>query len=256
MSTSRLCWICGAPADTDEHRRKRSDLVARYGASWTPEQQPFVIRGDGSSKWSRIQGPNDRRNLYERMLCGPCNSTLTKPFDLAYQQFSDWVFASAATLHERDAIDFAAIFGEAYHEKTLNLLRYFAKSIGCRIAHGDLEPPTMLRQIVTDKRRIDTKPLVVTFGIDEFWRRVDPTGGIIGDDCFYSWPVITDGPCFSWFQMLGYLKIFYWYDVAWEHGYPFGGEPMSGAHQSVTLAREDSPPDEPTTTAAEPSSGN
>jgi hypothetical protein len=179
-----------------------------------------------------------------------------KPLDHAYQQFSDWAFASAATLHERDAINFSAIFGEAYRENTLDLLRYFAKSLGCRIAHADLEPPTLLRQIVTDTSRTDTKPLVVTFGIYEFWRRVDPTGRIIGDDCFYSWPEITDRPCFSWFQMLGYLKIFYWYDVAWEDGYPFAGDPMSGARQSVTLGREDSLPDEPAASMAELSSGN
>lgn len=118
MKTPRPCWICGDPADTDEHRRKRSDLVARYGASWTPEQQPFVIRGDGSSRWTRIQGPNDRRNLYERMLCGPCNNARTQPFDQAYQQFSGWVLVSAATLHEKDAIDFADIFGDAFRENS------------------------------------------------------------------------------------------------------------------------------------------
>jgi hypothetical protein len=95
-----------------------------------------------------------------------------------------------------------------------------------------------------------TEPLVVTFGIDEFWRRVDPTGRIIGDDGFHSWPKITDRPCFSWLQMLGCLKIFYWYDVAWQDGYPFGGVPMSGAHRSVTLGREDSLPDEPAASMA------
>ena len=61
--TPRPCWIYGDPANTDEHRRKRSDLVARYGASWTPEQQPFVIRGDASTRSTRIQGPNNRKNL-------------------------------------------------------------------------------------------------------------------------------------------------------------------------------------------------
>jgi hypothetical protein len=40
----------------------------------------------------------------------------------------------------------------------------------------------MLRQIVTDTSRTDTEPLVVTFGIDEFWRRVDSTGRSIGDE--------------------------------------------------------------------------
>ena len=103
--TPRPCWIYGDPANTDEHRRKRSDLVARYGASWTPEQQPFVIRGDASTRSTRIQGPNNRKNLYQRMLCDACNSTRTKPFDHAYQQLPDWVLASAATLHERNAIE-------------------------------------------------------------------------------------------------------------------------------------------------------
>ena len=230
---SRPCWICGDPADTDEHRRKRSDLVARYGPNWTPEHQPFVIRGDSSSRWTRIQGPNDRKNLYELMLCGPCNSARTKPFDQAYQQFSDWVLGSSATLHEKDAIDFAEIFGDAYREKSLDLVRYCAKSLGCRIAHADLEPP-----------------LVVTFGINEFWRRVDPTGRVIGDDCFDSWPGITDTPCFSWFQTLGYLEIFCWYDLAWEDGYPYGGEPMCSSRQSVTLGHHDPLPDEPAATMA------
>ena len=247
---SRPCWICGDPADTDEHRRKRSDLVARYGPTWTPEHQPFVIRGDGSNRWTRIQGPNDRKNLYELMLCGPCNSARTKPFDQAYQQFSDWVLGSAATLHEKDAIDFAEIFGDAYREKSLDLVRYFAKSLGCRIAHADLEPPTMLRQILTDAGRTDTKPLVVTFGINEFWRRIDPTGRVIGDDCFDSWPGITDRPCFSWFQTLGYLETFYWYDLAWEDGYPYGGEPMCSSRRSVTLGHHDPLPDEPAATMA------
>ena len=43
----------------------------------------------------------------------------------------------------------------------------------------------MLRQIFTDLARTETpRPLVVTFGINGFWRRVDPIGRIIGDDCF------------------------------------------------------------------------
>jgi len=93
---------------------------------------------------------------------------------------------------------------------------------------------------------------VVTFAINEFWRRVDPTGRIIGDDCFDNWFEITDRPCFSWFQTLGYLQIFYWYDLEWEGGYPFGGEPMFSARQSVSLLRYDPLPGEPEATRLTP----
>lgn len=241
----RRCWICGDPGDSDEHRRKRSDLVARYGSSWTPEQQPFVIRGDGSSRWTRIQSPNDRKNLYEKMLCQPCNNARTKPFDQAYQKFSDWVLATAPALHSEEEIDFAEIYGSVYVEQSLNLLRYFAKSLGCRIAAAGIEPPETLRQILTDHNRTDTKPLVVTFGINESWHRIDPSGRIIGDDFFDSWPEVTERPCFSWMALLGYLEIFYWYDLEWEDGYPSGGEPMWESRRTVTLGRHDPLPDEP-----------
>jgi hypothetical protein len=243
--TSRPCWICGAPADSDEHKHKRSDLVARYGRSWTPEQQPFVFRDDGS-RWSRIQGPNDRKNFYEKSLCRRCNNARTKPFDQAYQEFSVWVLANATTLHGKEAIDFAGIYRGAYVEKSLDLLRYFAKSLGCCIADAGIDPPEALRRILTDvNRRRDTKPLMVTFGIDEFWHRVDPTGRAIGHDRLYNWPEITDRPRFSRVSHLGYLEICYWYDLEWEDGYPFGGEPICGPHRVVSLGRRDSRPDEP-----------
>lgn len=89
-----------------------------------------------------------------------------------------------------------------------------------------MEPPDRLRRVLTDAKRSDTKPLTVTFGINDFWHRIDPSGRIMGHDCFHNWPETTDRPCFSWVETLGYLEIFYWYDLEWEDGYPFGGEPM------------------------------
>jgi hypothetical protein len=246
--TLRPCWICGDPADSEEHRRKRSDLVARYGKNWTPEQQPFVIRGDGSSRWTRIQGPNDGKNLYQNMLCCACNNARTKPYDQAYQEFSDWVLTHTTTLHDKEEIDFVEIFGDAYAAKSFDLLRYFAKSLGCQIVYAGIDPPKELRQILTDVGRCDTNPLVVTFGINEFWYRIDPTGRIIGDDCFNSWPEIADRQCFSWLMTLGYLEIFYWYDLEWEDGYRYGGEPMCGPRPSISLGRHDPLPEEPAAT--------
>jgi len=67
-----------------------------------------------------------------------------------------------------------------------------------------------------DTSRNDVRPLVVTFAINGFWRRVDPTGRIIADDHFNSWPEISHRQCFSWMQMLGHVEIFYWYDLEWE----------------------------------------
>ena len=108
-----------------------------------------------------------------------------------------------------------------------------------------MEPPDSLRRVLTDAKRSDTKPLTVTFGINDFWHRIDPSGRIMGHDCFHNWPEITDRVCFSWVERLGYLEIFYWYDLEWEDGYPFGGEPMWASRRVVTLDRRDPLPDEP-----------
>jgi hypothetical protein len=173
------------------------------------------------------------------MLCCACNNATTKPFDQAYQKFSDWVLANSATLHDKNEIDFVEIFGDSYAANSFDLLRYFAKSLRCRSVYAGIAPPKELRQILTDVGRCDTKPLIVTFGINEFWYRIDPTGRIIGDDCFNGWPAITDRQCLSWLITLGYLEIYCWYDLEWEDGYLYGGEPMCGPRSCISLGRHD-----------------
>jgi hypothetical protein len=252
MSASQPCWICGDPADSDEHKHKRSDLVARYGRSWTPEQQPFVIRGDGSSRWTRIQGPNDRKNLYEKLLCRPCNNARTKPFDLAYERFSGWVLSETPTLCDKAEIDFADVFGSGYASSVMALLCYFAKNLGCRIVDAGYNPSVELSRILRATAITDTIPLRITFGINEFWRRVDPTGRIIGNGDVISW--LPDLDQFHWSQNLGYLEIYYWLNAVYDP-FPFGGDPISGAVRAVRLGRHDPLPGEPAmAVAAKPAS--
>jgi hypothetical protein len=236
------CWICGDPADSDEHKFKRSDMVTRYGTNWPPVQQPFIFRGDG--RWIRIQGPNSGQNLYRDMLCKPCNNSRTKPFDLAYERFSTWVLSNAATLCDRTEIDFGEVFGDSYPEETIKLLCYFVKSLGCRIVDAGAEPPSALRRILTTPNIIDTAPFRVTFGINDFWHRVDPSGRVVGKGDLIRWPDSSAEAGFSWSETLGYLEIYHWYDVVW-HPFPYGGDVMTGPLRSVSLAHHDSFPGEP-----------
>jgi hypothetical protein len=217
-------------------------LVVRYGRSWKPEQQPFVIRGDGSSRWTRIQGPNDRKNLYEKLLCRPCNNTRTKPFDLAYERFSTWVLSETAALCHKPEINFADVFGSGYASSVVALLCYFAKNLGCRIVDAGYNPSVELRRIVTTRGITDTTPLRITFGINEFWRRVDPTGRIIGNGDLISW--LPDLDQFHWSQNLGCLEVYYWLNAVYDP-FPFGGDPISSGVRAVRLGRCDPLPGEP-----------
>ena len=242
-----ICWICGGPAGSSEHRFKRSDLVTRYGRSWPSCDRPFILRGDGSPQRSR--GPNDRLNLYAKTLCKPCNNARTQAFDRAYETFSDWVFHEAGTLYRCGKLDFRKIYGRPnFTREAMNLLRYFAKCLGCRLADAGVRPPSKLRSLVTSVGLSTSLPLRITFGINEFWRRIAPDGKMLANGDLTYWNIAwSPEGGFTWRQMLGYLEVYYWYDVVWDP-FPFGGNPMSGPVRTVRLGRHDPLPNEPATT--------
>lgn len=242
-----ICWICRSPADSSEHRFKRSDLVRRYGRSWSSRDRPFILRGDGNPQ--RSQGPNDRLNKYEKTLCQPCNNARTQPFDRSYEIFSDWVFHEAGTLYRCGKLDFRKIYGRPnFAREVINLLRYFAKCLGCRLADAGVRPPSKLKSLLTSVGLSTSSPLRITFGINEFWRRIAPVGKLLANGDLMYWDVdwSTEGG-FTWRQMLGYLEVYYWYDVVW-HPFPFGGNPMFGPVRTVRLGSHDPLPFEPETT--------
>ena len=139
-----VCWICGGPANSSEHKFKHSDIVRRHGRSLPSADRPFILRGDGNPQ--RMRGPNDRLNLYERSLCMPCNNARTQPFDVAYKTFSDWVFSETADLCRYGKLDFRKIYGRhAFVRETMNFLRYFGKCLGCRLVDAGVAPPSNLR---------------------------------------------------------------------------------------------------------------
>jgi hypothetical protein len=84
----------------------------------------------------------------------------------------------------------------------------------------------------------DTRPLRVTFGINETLYRLDATGRILGKGDLFNWPDADGKPGYSWVETLGYLEIFHWYDVIWEP-FPFGGGVMHEPLPRVTLGRRD-----------------
>jgi hypothetical protein len=80
----RSCWICGNPADSWEHKFKRSD-VAQSSKTWAPDDQPYYFEEAGSR---RIQGPGSDLVKFDKVLCRRCNTTRTQPFDRDYERFA------------------------------------------------------------------------------------------------------------------------------------------------------------------------
>jgi hypothetical protein len=126
------CWWCGAPADSREHKFKRSDLVREHGAA--PYKGDAVLsRVNGEGSLYMRSSKNDALK-FQPNLCQRCNDTRSQPFDNAYDQFISWILANEAVVLDSRAIDLEAVFGSNWRATGLDVLRYFVKHIACRLA--------------------------------------------------------------------------------------------------------------------------
>jgi hypothetical protein len=226
----RKCWICGDPADSREHKFKRTDL-AHSSKTWAPADQPYFISEGG---WRRIQGPDSRLVKFEKVICQACNNARTQPFDFAYDRFADWVNQKDAGLMQDTQIDFTEIYGADFQEGVLNLLKYFAKHLGCRIASDDYGlPPNLAASLASD----DLAPFEISFS-----RNAELAGfPVRGPGTLHNFPLIgmtspTTGKVhhpYLYGMVVGYIDVISRYDYrerfAWE------GDSVVPANRTVRL---------------------
>jgi hypothetical protein len=111
-----LCGICGQPSDTSEHRIKKSDLVQQYGTG--PYRGTETLMHFKAGRVSKVQGPDSALVKYRKDLCGQCNSSFTKPFDLAYEQFIAWTMTNDEEVLRHRVIDFEPVFGHEWEKSS------------------------------------------------------------------------------------------------------------------------------------------
>ena len=226
----RPCWICGNQADSREHKFKRSD-VAQSSKTWAPVDQPYYV---GEGGWRRIQGPGSELVKFEKVLCHACNTTRTQPFDRAYERFAQWVNQKGDSLMAEQEIDFAEVYGADFQGEAANLVRYFAKHLGCRIAS---ENYTMPPGLVLSLTAADVRPFEVTLS-----RNSEVAGcPVRGPGTLHNFPTLglyspTTGEVHSSFisgMIVGHLDVIYRYD--YPERYAWEGDAFQPAHQTVRL---------------------
>jgi hypothetical protein len=139
--TSDTCWWCeSAPADSREHKLKRSDLVRQFGSGPYPE---LVSVRDGKSR--NMQGPNSTLAKFKATMCANCNNQRSQPFDLAYDQFTGYIHEHERHVLSSRSVDLRAVYGKDWGLGRDGLLRYMAKHVGCRLAENNVEVPPSIR---------------------------------------------------------------------------------------------------------------
>jgi hypothetical protein len=137
MPSGPLCWWCASLADSSEHSFKKPG-VKQAGKTWSLDDRPYYV---AEGVFKRIQGPDSKLVKFGKVLCHACNTTRSQTFDLAYDVFTAWVNERGEALMADDTLDFTAIFGPAPQEQVLNLVKYFAKHLGCRVASNGAAVP-------------------------------------------------------------------------------------------------------------------
>ena len=74
--------------------------------------------------------------MFKANLCQKCNNERSQPFDNAYDQFIQSVECETASIVASKRISFSSIFGSEWKSGRENVIRYYVKHIGCRLAEG------------------------------------------------------------------------------------------------------------------------
>lgn len=205
------CWICGVPAETREHKIKKSLLVALHGKGPYKGDDAMVHVKD--QKIRDVQGPDSQRIKYSASLCADCNNRRTQPFDLAYHQFCEFVINNEADVLKHRVIDFHNVYGGTFECGQLNLFKYFVKMLGCHLSEVRLPIPDDLR-ILLDQDHFLTR-LRISFAVNEDKLLLPDAKGRpigIGDLNTSKEPWSQAAiPKYRWHTYFSFLHTFYWY---------------------------------------------
>lgn len=152
-----ICWWCGTqPADSREHKFKRSDLRQVFGRdAWTGDNS--VVRGGSlvSPLQTDVQGPNSLGVKFAPVLCSTCNNHRSQPFDQAYSTFTAYLDAHEDQILLDEGFRFSEVYGEDWPTQRSLLVRYWIKHIGCRFAELGIRLPSPLVRYLNSDHATD-----------------------------------------------------------------------------------------------------
>jgi hypothetical protein len=134
MSNS-VCWICGDPATTGEHKTKQSDLRAMLG---TPTQEKPFYYHDGTTKNRLVRSYRADFLKSPSRLCAPCNNHRTQPYDRAWEHLSDWLRNRRPPLKVGDVVRADRIWAQSAAKQMRHVQLYFAKLTGCHLTEAGI----------------------------------------------------------------------------------------------------------------------
>jgi hypothetical protein len=140
------CWWCGAPADSREHRLKKSDLVREFGKPpFTGLRTLTRVSGDDRHEF---RGPDSGLVKFQPSICMRCNNTRSQPFDVAWDSFVGYLAKQEVEVLRDCSLDLEAIFGTDWAARAADVERYVVKHLICRVAEQRAGPIQLHRKLL------------------------------------------------------------------------------------------------------------
>ncbi len=176
-----FCWICGKPADSREHKHKKTDLKRNFDNSKkSPDKVAYFSNPDVHIE---IQSINSDRVKFDKIICKKCNGDFTQPFDKSYGIFIEYILQNYNKLLDDKRIDFEDIYGSSWKESKRNLFAYYLKHIGCRLADNNIFVSKNIIDYINNKTN-ELTDLLIRFEVDCFlWNILKK---LKNDDIMYS----------------------------------------------------------------------
>ncbi|CAG1772029.1 hypothetical protein BAC3_02273 [uncultured bacterium] len=208
-----ICWICrNTIADSAEHIFKKSDITRAYGnGSYKGNFAPVHVK---NGVITNVQGANSSTLKYKKSICHSCNTTVTQPFDRAYDTFIKWVLENESKILKRRFIDFYEVFGENFETSQRNLYKYFAKSFGCRLVSAGHEIPDDIFELL--RKEVFETGLRITFAVNEDILLMIPNdcNSFCGKgDLYFLKNNDEQFISYTWNEKISWLTIYYWYNA-------------------------------------------
>jgi len=204
------CWWCGNPANSREHRFKRSDLVTQFGTGSYLESGGVVRGREG--RLQEVQGPNAKAVKFAPSLCEACNTARSQPSDRAYEQFIAYVVASEDAILRSSAIDLRDVYGRDWRGGAIDFTRYIAKHAGCRLAEAGVAVPADLRFFLSGASALPGFRVGFEIREDILAMGAGDQGLWLGDLQYLA----DDAGGITW---VGSFYGFRWLRIVWEHSY-------------------------------------
>jgi len=124
------CWICGDEGNTGEHLVKASDLRSYFGR--VSQKQP-VYYHTKEKKNIPVGSYKSQRLKSKALICNNCNSSLTQPYDKAWEKLSEYLRGNWPALQRNGRLNLSKVFPGSTRRSLIDVHLFFVKLFGCKI---------------------------------------------------------------------------------------------------------------------------